>query len=122
MTISCGTINLKEVWSDGGGGFSNVFPMPDYQKAVVEAYLKSGEAPSTKDFNPSGRAYPDVSALAVNFEIIDDGLPLPVDGTIDMRLNNGKKTLGFLNPLLYQTLQGQGFFDVTKGTNGNGFN
>ena len=135
VTAVGGTVTLEEVWSDGGGGFSNVFPMPDYQKQVVEAYLKSGNAPSTKQFNPSGRAYPDVSAFAVNFEIIDDGLPLPVDGTScaaptfagivsilnDVRLNSGKKTLGFLNPLLYQTLMGQGFFDVTEGTNGNGF-
>ena len=74
--------------------------------------LKSGKAPSTKDFNPSGHAYPDVSAFAVNFEIIEDGLPLPVhvDGTscaaptsagivssLNVQLNNGKKTLGFLN-------------------------
>jgi len=59
----------KEAWTCGGGGFSNSFPMPPYQKTAVEAYLKSGKAPNTTYFNPTGRAYPDVSAFALNFEI-----------------------------------------------------
>lgn len=135
VTAVGGTTSLSRVWSSGGGGFSNVFPMPDYQKPAVEAYLKSGDAPSTKKFNVSGRAYPDVSAFSVDFAIVDDGEIVPVDGTScsaptfagivsslnDVRLNNGKKTLGFLNPLLYQTLMGEGFFDITEGSNGNGF-
>ena len=135
VTTVGGTTSLTRVWSSGGGGFSNVFPMPDYQKQVVEAYLKSGNAPSTSKFNKDGRAYPDVSAFATDFAIVDDGATVPVDGTScsaptfagivsslnDIRLNKGQKTLGFLNPLLYQTLMGQGFFDITEGSNGNGF-
>ena len=131
VTAVGGTVSLSEVWSDGGGGFSNVFDTPDYQKSAVEAYLSNGGVPNKKDFNPTGRAYPDLSALAVNYEIIMDGIPLPVDGTScsapttagiisilnDVRLKNGKTTLGFLNPLLYGTLQGNGFFDITEGTN-----
>ena len=35
----------------------------------------------------------------------------------DVRLNQGLPTLGFLNPLLYMSLQGQGFLDVTQGEN-----
>ena len=132
VTAVGGTVSLKEVWSDGGGGFSDYFPTPDYQKATVEAYLKSGKAPPANQFNSSGRAYPDVSAFATNFLIVDDGFSMPVDGTScsaptfagivsslnDVRLNKGLKTLGFLNPLLYQTLEGQGFFDITEGSNG----
>ena len=131
VTSVGGTTSLTEVWSAGGGGFSNTFPIPDYQKSIVEAYLKSGMTPPTTYFNTSGRAYPDVSAFAVNFDIIVDGSGTVVDGTScatptfsgvisslnDVRLNNGKSTLGFLNPLLYQTLQGKGFFDITKGSN-----
>lgn len=131
VTSVGGTVSLRQVWSDGGGGFSNAFPIPDYQKAVVEQYLKSGKTPPTKYFNTSGRAYPDVSAFAVDFDIIVDGSGTVVDGTScatptfsgvvsslnDVRLNNGKSTLGFLNPLLYQTLQGKGFFDITEGSN-----
>ena len=131
VTAVGGTEDSDTVWSDGGGGFSNTFPIPDYQKSVVEAYLKSGKAPPTKYFNTSGRAYPDVSAFAVDFTIVADGEEISVDGTScaaptfagvvsclnDVRLNSGKKTLGFINPLLYQTLQGKGFNDITKGDN-----
>ena len=132
ITSVGGTVSLKEVWNRGGGGFSNVFPTPDYQKSIVEAYLKSGQTPSTRDFNTSGRAYPDVSAFSTGYEVVISGIPLPVSGTScssptfaglvaslnDIRLLNGKKTLGFLNPLLYQTLEGKGFFDITEGSNG----
>ena len=135
VTSVGGTISISQVWSSGGGGFSNVFPMPDYQKQAIEAYLNSGVALSTKMFNSSGRAYPDVSAFSTDFEIIEDGILYAVDGTScstptfagivsslnDVRLNNGKKTLGFLNPLLYQTLMGRGFFDITEGSNGGSF-
>ena len=135
VTSVGGTISLSQVWSLGGGGFSNVFPMPDYQKQAIEAYLNSGVALSTKMFNSSGRAYPDVSAFSTDFAVIEDGILYAVGGTScstptfagivsslnDVRLNNGQKTLGFLNPLLYQTLMGQGFFDITEGSNGGSF-
>ena len=134
VTTVGGTVSLDTVWSDGGGGFSNMYTMPDYQKSTVEAYLKSGEAPPTKYFNVSGRAYPDVSAYSVGFEIVIDGDTTEVDGTScaaptfsgilsllnDVRLLKGKSTLGFLNPLLYQQIKGQGFFDIQFGNNGAG--
>lgn len=134
VTAVGGTISLDTVWNDGGGGFSNVYTMPDYQRETVEAYLKSGQAPPTKYFNVSGRAYPDVSAYAVDFEIVIDGSTTVVDGTScatptfagilsllnDVRLLKGKSTLGFLNPLLYQQIKGQGFFDIQFGNNGAG--
>ena len=48
-------------------------------------------------------------------------LPLLTTGMVsllnDVRLNAGKPTLGFLNPLLYQRLKGDGFLDVTEGWN-----
>ena len=134
ITAVGGTISLDTVWSSGGGGFSNYFGMPDYQKDAVKAYLDSGKGPSVSHFNVSGRAYPDVSAFAVNFEVIEYGQAIPVGGTScaaptvagiisilnDVRLNKGQKTLGFLNPLLYMTLKGNGFFDIVNGNNGNG--
>ena len=48
-----------------GGGFSNVFAMPDYQQTVVTQYLNrmpSTSAPPTSYYNASGRAYPDIAA------------------------------------------------------------
>lgn len=130
VTTVGGTQGTKTVWSAGGGGFSDYFAMPDYQKDAVGKYLE--KYPDTSRFNSSGRAYPDVSAFATDFIIIDDGAAEPVDGTScatptfagviailnDVRLNKGGKTLGFLNPLLYQTLKGAGFNDITEGENG----
>ena len=131
VTSVGGTTSLKDVWIDGGGGFSNVYRTPDYQLSTVQAYLMSGETPPRSYFNASGRAYPDVSAFATNFEIVVNGSILLVDGTScstpvfagivsllnDIRLNAGKSTVGFLNPLLYQTLKGRGFIDINAGAN-----
>ena len=132
VTVVGGTLSLTRAWEDGGGGFSNVFPAPDYQKDAIADYLAKGTVPAFQYFNVSGRAYPDVSAFATNFAIIHKGIRIPVDGTScatptfaglvsllnDVRLQRGKKTLGFLNPLLYLKLRGRGFFDVTAGANG----
>ncbi len=135
LTTVGGTDSVKTtVWSEGGGGFSNVFPVPDYQTDTLKNWLTNGDPPASKYFNSSGRAYPDISAFAVNFEIIQDGGGLEVAGTScaaptaaglisllnDVRLNKGLKPLGFMNPLLYQTLGKNGFFDVTKGKNDGG--
>ncbi|KAI1895580.1 hypothetical protein AGOR_G00107700 [Albula goreensis] len=113
-----------------GGGFSNIFAMPDYQVSAVNAYLKSMQAlPPSTYFNTSGRAYPDIAALSDNYWVVTNRVPIPwVSGTSastpvvggmlslinDQRLLKGLPTLGFLNPLLYK-LQGQGLFDVTEG-------
>ena len=35
----------------------------------------------------------------------------------DACMNDNQPTLGFMNPLLYGKLMGQGFIDVTKGDN-----
>ena len=131
ITSVGGTVDIETVWTMGGGGFSNKQTMPDYQKEAVQKYLASSAAPPTKYFNESGRAYPDVSAFAVNFAIYYLEVEISVDGTScatptfagvisllnDIRLNSNKPTLGFVNPLLYSTLKGQGFLDVTKGNN-----
>ena len=131
LTTVGGTSGTDKVWIMGGGGFSNKQPMPDYQKEAVQKYLSSGAAPPKIYFNESGRAYPDVSAFAVDFTIYYQDIETSVDGTScsaptfagvvsllnDVRLNNNKPTLGFMNPLLYGKLMGQGFIDVTKGDN-----
>uniref|UniRef100_A0A8C7GZ10 Tripeptidyl-peptidase 1 n=1 Tax=Oncorhynchus kisutch TaxID=8019 RepID=A0A8C7GZ10_ONCKI len=113
-----------------GGGFSNVFKMPDYQVGAVEGYLKAVPVlPPKTYFNTSGRAYPDIAALSDNYWVVTDRVPIPwVSGTSastpvvggilslinDQRFLKGLPSLGFLNPRLYQ-LQGQGLFDVTDG-------
>ncbi|KAM9341285.1 LOW QUALITY PROTEIN: tripeptidyl-peptidase 1 [Symphorus nematophorus] len=114
-----------------GGGFSNVFTMPDYQVSAVDAYLKgvAAKLPPKSYYNTSGRAYPDMAALSDNYWVVINRVPVPwVSGTSastpvvggmlslinDQRLLKGLPALGFLNPRLYK-LKGQALFDVTEG-------
>merc|ERR1712070_1276413 len=61
-------IGAEKAWSDGGGGFSDEFAAPDYQKDIVSAYLANldaaGETPPADAFTSTGRGYPDIAALA----------------------------------------------------------
>jgi tripeptidyl-peptidase-1 len=117
-----------------GGGFSNVAPMPDFQKDAVATYLKTApNLPPASYFNQTGRAYPDVAALGHNCIIMMGGRPEPVGGTscaapifgsVISLLNQVavKKTgqpLGYVNQLLYQMFADDPtiFNDVTVGDN-----
>eukprot|EP01126_Amoeba_proteus_P004119 TRINITY_DN113_c0_g1_i5.p1 TRINITY_DN113_c0_g1~~TRINITY_DN113_c0_g1_i5.p1 ORF type:complete len:284 (-),score=73.58 TRINITY_DN113_c0_g1_i5:91-942(-) len=119
-----------------GGGFSNFFTPPSYQASDVSNYLSSmqGQLPAKSKWNPSGRGYPDISALSSNFVVVQDLIPIPgVAGTScasptaagivallnDIRLLNGKPQLGFLNPLFYKLAreQPQVFTDIVNGSN-----
>jgi tripeptidyl-peptidase I len=114
-----------------GGGFSNYFDQPDYQKQAVEQYLKNNNYfPQYKNlYNPAGRAYPDIAAQGVNFSTVWNGSVIPVDGTSaatpaaaaiiglvnDALLAAGKPVLGFLNPWLYQN-GFKAFNDILSGS------
>jgi len=115
----------------GGGGFSSVNAMPDYQADFVNSYLSSAPyLPPDFAFNSSNRGYPDVAFNGHNYIVSvgesataeginpvgDQGVLNPVGGTSasspgfagmvvhlnEYLLNNGLPTLGFLNQLLYQ--------------------
>lgn len=118
-----------------GGGFSNIYEMPAYQRDAVSAYLNSSRIPTTAGFfNPKGRAYPDITALGASFMVYMHGRMTAVSGTSastpvvggmvtlwnDLRMNAGKSPLGFLNPLLYymQKHTPGAFHDIVTGNNG----
>jgi tripeptidyl-peptidase-1 len=122
-------------WSGSGGGFSNVFPMPAYQRAAVLGYLgrNKNQLPSSSLYNVSGRCYPDVAAFSTGFAVVADLLVQLVDGTScatptfsgvmslvnGARLAAGKPALGFMNPWLYSTAAAAGALtDITQGNNG----
>ena len=104
-------------WS--GGGFSDTFAMPQWQRRAAEEYFRSASKalPIASRYNASGRGYPDVAALGTNFQVFVGGQWTPVSGTSCAsptfagivstinaeRLNTGLATLGFLNPVLYQS-------------------
>lgn len=118
------------------GGFSNRWKRPAWQKDATAKYLSSAQnLPDHKHFNDTGRGFPDIAAQAVDFIIVQFGIPLPgVSGTScasptaagvfgllnDMRAQQNKSSLGFLNPFIYANVGA--FNDVTNGTNnGCGF-
>ena len=111
-----------------GGGFSNYFETPDYQKDAVATYFDSvtlnftGYADPGVNFSTvgdgvyklGGRGYPDVAAIGDRFVIRAGGtwgriggtsLSAPVWAAILTRINEeriaaGKSTVGFVNPTL----------------------
>lgn len=101
-----------------GGGFSNVFPMPSYQKSAVQSYFANHNPPySAAQYNNSRttRGFPDVSANGANYVVYVQGVSYMVYGTSasapvfasvlalinEARLDAGKSSLGFVNPAMY---------------------
>jgi len=128
------SIGAETAWVDGGGGFSDTFDIPDFQKTAVAAYKASADAdlPPQKLWNNTGRGYPDIAALGgqkapycVNTGGIFEGVAgtsaaCPVASGVfallnDLRLAQKKPPLGFLNPFIYQNPTA--FNDVTSGKN-----
>ena len=113
--------------SFSSGGFSNYFGTPSYQSAAVHSFLTAQGSTNSGKFNTSGRAYPDVSAIGQDLEIVVSGSSNTVSGTScsspifasvislinDELISAGKSPLGFLNPFLYANPGA--FHDVTSG-------
>ena len=112
-----------------GGGFTFDWPAPEFQKSFIDDYFRNQpRLPPPYSYNRSCRGTPDVSALAEGYQVINGGRWMPVAGTSascpmfagmvgllnNVRLQN-KKTLGYLNPLLYA--HSDAFVDVVKGDN-----
>lgn len=117
-----------------GGGFSNWWPVPDYQKNATEYYLKNAMGlPKKRYYNHTSRGFPDVSAQAMDFTIIANGQVMPgVAGTSaaaptfsgiiallnGVRRKKSGSNLGFLNPLIYEwNAMGNVLNDITDGGN-----
>lgn len=137
-TFADGNSGTETAATFSGGGFTFSFEAPNYQQDAIKQYLDTNtKLPNISMYNASGRGTPDVSALGEQFFVISDSIPQAVGGTScstptfagmvgrlnSLRLNN-KKTLGFLNPLLYKNANA--FTDITTGNNdmhadGNGW-
>jgi len=120
-----------------GGGFSYDYDIPSYQSAAVKAYLAKNPKTGNNTYATNGRGSPDVSLLGEQFAVITGTVQTivvggtsastPSWGAIVSLLNeeclsasNGKKTLGFVNPLFYQNPDA--FNDITQGSNAVGEN
>merc|ERR1712060_398837 len=111
---------------------------PTFQASAVAGYLKSGvKMPAKGCFNSTGRGYPDVAALGINFMVQQQGQWQQVGGTsasaptwagiasrlVDKSLALTGKPLGHLNSLLYKLAREAPadqpvFQDIVKGNNG----
>lgn len=115
-----------------GGGFSNVFAVPEYQTTAVKSWFTNHPPPYGADrFNNSQmtRGIPDISANGANFTVIINGqsilsqgtsLAVPVIASIftminEARMNLGKSSIGFVNPVLYA--HPDALNDITSGNN-----
>ena len=61
--VSCQTYIVS------GGGFSNIYELPAWQKSDVENYINNNEQHLYKGYNSNGRGYPDISAMALNYQV-----------------------------------------------------
>ena len=116
-----------------GGGFSNRYTAPTFQRSAIAAYFKNPpKLPPSTFYNQTGAGFPDVAAVGMNFWVVNGGIPDEVGGTSaatptfagivsllnDARLASGKRPLGPLNQLFYK--HPEVFTDVTRGSNPGG--
>jgi len=132
--LSTSTITSETVWNElannegaGGGGVSDVFPVPAWQANVG--------VPTISGSSSTGRGVPDVAGNAdpvTGYLVVVDGQQQPIGGTsavaplwagLIARLAQatGKK-FGLMQPLLYSGVTAGaaalGFNDITQGDNG----
>ncbi|KAF2964890.1 hypothetical protein GQX73_g8713 [Xylaria multiplex] len=112
-----------------GGGFSNIFDIPKYQKKEVTSYVKNLGGEYDGWYNKKGRAYPDIASQGLYFAYFWNGTEGVISGTSastpltsgilglvnDALLASGKPSLGFLNPWLY-SVGYKGLNDIIEGS------
>jgi len=132
--VPCQTNNTLYAWTTGGG-FSDYIIRPIYQTTAVQSYLANNNVlkPPNNLFGYQNRGYADISAAGARILIVQSGTVSVSAGTSastpivagvasllnDIRFQQGKSALGFLNPLLYKMGAEfpSAFNDVTSGDN-----
>ncbi|KAH9164909.1 subtilisin-like protein [Lactarius sanguifluus] len=116
--------------SFSGGGFSDHFERPTYQKEAVPTFLRDLGNKYQGLYNDSGRGTPDIAAQAAGLRMFLNGKRHEVGGTSvatpvvagmisllnDWLIMTGEEPLGFLNPWLYGRGSG-GLTDIIEGSN-----
>lgn len=112
-----------------GGGFSRYFKVPDWQKQDTNAYIKQLNGHLKGYYEDGMRGMPDIAAVGTSFVVTTAGKPGLIDGTSastpviaslialvnDARARKGKKSIGWLNPILYSQKVKSLLQDVTIG-------
>ncbi|KAF8260346.1 subtilisin-like protein [Lactarius quietus] len=113
-----------------GGGFSNYFERPPYQKEAVLHFLKELGGQYAGMFNADGRGIPNISAQALDYLYLKQAglyrssstsFATPTAAGIisllyDYLISTDRPPLGFLNPWLYGHLR-PAMNDITSGSN-----
>jgi kumamolisin len=129
--LACGGTRLlsneETVWNDQdgwatGGGISDIFPIPDYQKKI-------SLPPSVNSIKIKGRGVPDIAAnadSASGYNVLVDGQWTVIGGTsavapliaglIALANQKLKHKSGFIHPKIYNT-SAHVFKDITIGNN-----
>jgi kumamolisin len=129
LKASGSTISSETVWNNGaqggatGGGVSDVFALPAWQKTA-------GVPPSANPGGRVGRGVPDVSGDAdpnTGYDVRVDGETGPVGGTsavaplwaglVALINQHAGRPAGFINALLYAAGEAP-FHDIVSGNNG----
>ncbi|KAF8265096.1 peptidase S8/S53 domain-containing protein [Lactarius quietus] len=132
VTAVGGTTSFGPEWAAdfSGGGFSDYFERPFYQRRAVPAFLQRLGNRYNGLYNVTGRGIPDVSAQATGFRYFLNGVEGESEGTSvatpifaaiismlnDYRRSTGRPPLGFLNPWLYGGGLA-GLTDIKRGAN-----
>jgi kumamolisin len=130
LTASGTSISHEAVWNDGaqggatGGGVSQAFPVPVWQKGLSATSTSGGKKAL------GGRGVPDVAGDAspvTGYSVLIDGTQTVVGGTsavaplwaaLIARINAAKgQPAGFINPKLYKASGACN--DITQGNNGS---
>jgi len=134
-------IGDETAWSCSGGGFSDHFPAPSWQTGVVQQYAKIASGANILpdrnqyQFNLTGRGFPDISVLGgdknrycvplqgdASAGVVGTSAAAAVVAGMVAQLNNlrladGKSSLGWLNPWLYSDkVRSQCFHDISDGS------
>eukprot|EP00981_Chlorochromonas_danica_P000552 scaffold125_cov156-Ochromonas_danica.AAC.1 len=123
-----------------GGGFSNYYSVPSWQREAITQYFASVTTQPVAGYG-TGRGYPDIALIGVNYQIVVNGKTGGVYGTScsapvmaalvslvnAARLEKNLSSIGFINPTLYSVginnTQGLGnqynasFNDIVSGDN-----
>ncbi len=127
FAIACGATVIADdgvhesAWEHSGGGFSERFALPPWQRVAGACAAQYGL--------PAGRGVPDVAAQQrPGYYVVMDGIELAVGGTSAVapvwaafvaRTNQRLGTsLGYFLPMLYDRTSDGLFRDVTDGDNG----
>lgn len=128
---STSVVSNEQGSSFSSGGFSNYFPVPDYQFNSTPAYISSLNGQYIGLYNASGRGIPDVALYGCRYETENNNQSsghysgtsagAPVSASMialinDMRLREGKPVLGWLNPRLYAESSKGIWNDMVEGT------